>query len=75
MSIYHRDGSLIYASGEPVREALRGALAAEIEVSGADLAGADVHGANLPGADLREADLTGADLIEAVGYPSKEIQP
>jgi hypothetical protein len=53
-----------------VREAVKAAVAAKADLSGADLSGAylsgaDLSGAYLSGADLRRADLSGADLRRA----------
>ena len=66
MSIRHIDGSLLYASDKPLREALQDACAAGIDLRGANLSGADLRWANLRGAYLNGADLSRANLAEAV---------
>ena len=65
------DGSLIFPTKTTTLIlALKAAMKAEINLSGADLSRAnlswaDLSGANLSGADLSRADLSGADLSGA----------
>ena len=68
IEIKHRHGGRVLYTAEhaqTVRAAVCGAVAAKIDMDGADLRGADLYGADLCGADLYGADLYGANLYGA----------
>ena len=66
VEIKHRYSGVLWSGeAEDLREGLQKAIAAKVNLRGADLRGADLSGSNLSDSNLSGADLGGADLSDS----------